>query len=71
MGSKTDQIKGYANKAAGKVKQGVGKVIGNERMRAKGAAQAVKGEAQKTMGRTEAAVKDAADQLADKVHEKF
>ena len=29
MGSKTDQIKGYANEAAGKVKQGVGKAIGN------------------------------------------
>jgi len=39
MGSKADQIKGYANEAAGKVKQGVGKVIGNDRLRAKGAAQ--------------------------------
>jgi uncharacterized protein YjbJ (UPF0337 family) len=26
LGSKTDQIKGYANEAAGKVKQGVGKL---------------------------------------------
>jgi len=27
MGSKTDQIKGYANEAAGKVKQGVTKML--------------------------------------------
>jgi uncharacterized protein YjbJ (UPF0337 family) len=71
MGSKTDQIKGYANKAAGKVYQGVGKAIGNERMRAKGAAQEVKGEAQKTMGRAKGTVKGAADELADKAHEKL
>jgi uncharacterized protein YjbJ (UPF0337 family) len=32
MGSKTDKIKGYANEAAGKIKQGVGRVIGNEQM---------------------------------------
>ena len=38
MGSKTNQIKGYANEAAGKVKQGVGKAIGNDRLRTKGAA---------------------------------
>ena len=28
MGSTTDKIKGYANEAAGKVKQGVGKAVG-------------------------------------------
>ena len=31
MGSKTDRIKGYANEAGGKIKQGVGKAIGNDR----------------------------------------
>ena len=36
MGSKTDKIKGYANEAAGKIKQGVGRVIGNEQMEAEG-----------------------------------
>jgi uncharacterized protein YjbJ (UPF0337 family) len=39
MGSKTNQIKGHANEAAGKVKQGVGKAIGNDRLRTKGVAQ--------------------------------
>jgi uncharacterized protein YjbJ (UPF0337 family) len=38
MGSKTDQSKDYANEAAGKVKQHVGKAIDNDRLRAKGAA---------------------------------
>jgi uncharacterized protein YjbJ (UPF0337 family) len=71
MGSKTDKIKGYANEAAGKVTQGVGKAIGNDRMRAKGAAQEVKGEAQKAMGRAKGAVKGAADKVADKAHEKL
>ena len=30
MGSKTDQIKGLANQAAGKLKQGVGKITGSK-----------------------------------------
>ena len=47
MGSTTDKIKGYANEAAGKAKQGVGKVTGNDKMRAEGAAQEAKGDAQK------------------------
>jgi uncharacterized protein YjbJ (UPF0337 family) len=71
MGSKTDQIKGYANKATGKVRQGIGKAIGNDRMRAKGAAQEVKGEAQKAMGKVKGAVKGAADKVADKAHKKL
>jgi hypothetical protein len=41
MGSTTDKIKGYANEAAGKLKQGVGKAVGNDRLRAKGAAQEI------------------------------
>ena len=61
MGSKTDQIKGYANEAVGKVKQGVGKAIGNDRLRAKGAAQEAKGDAQKAVGKAKGAIKDVAD----------
>jgi uncharacterized protein YjbJ (UPF0337 family) len=67
MGSTTDKIKGYANEAAGKVKQGVG----NDRLRAKGVAQAIKGDAQKTMGKAKGAIKDAADKVADKAHKKL
>jgi uncharacterized protein YjbJ (UPF0337 family) len=71
MGSTSDKIKGYANEAAGKVKQGIGKAVGNDRLRAEGAAQEVKGEAQKTVGKAKSAVKDAADKIADKAHEKL
>ncbi|HEX2461253.1 MAG TPA: CsbD family protein [Vicinamibacterales bacterium] len=41
MGSKTDQIKGLANQAVGKVKKGVGKITGSKETQAKGAAQEV------------------------------
>jgi uncharacterized protein YjbJ (UPF0337 family) len=71
MGTKTDQIKGYAKEAAGKVKQGVGKSIGNDRLRAKGAAQEAKGDAQKAVGKAKGAIKDVADKIADKAQKKL
>lgn len=71
MSSTSDKIKGYANEAAGKLKQGVGKALGNDRLRAKGIAQKMKGEAQKAMGHGKGAIKDAADEVADKAHEKL
>jgi uncharacterized protein YjbJ (UPF0337 family) len=71
MGSTTDKLKGYANEAAGKVKQGVGKAVGNDRLRANGVAQEAKGEAQKAVGNVKGAVKDAADNVARKAHEKL
>ncbi len=63
MSSTTDKIKGRANEAAGNVKQGLGKVTGNDRLVAEGKAQELKGEAQKTVGD----VKDGAKNLADKI----
>ena len=71
MGSTTDKIKGHANKAVGKVKQGVGQAVGNDRLRAKGAAQAAKGDVQKTIGKAKVAIKDAADKVAGKAHKKL
>lgn len=71
MSSTSDKIKGYANEAAGKLKQGVGKAVGSDRLRAKGAAQKMKGEAQRALGQAKGAVKDAADKVADKAHEKL
>jgi uncharacterized protein YjbJ (UPF0337 family) len=61
MGSTTDKIKGYANEAAGNVKQAVGKAIGNDRMRAEGAVQERKGEAQQAVGKAKDAVKKIVD----------
>ncbi|NVH63848.1 CsbD family protein [Pseudomonas simiae] len=46
-----------ANEAIGNVKQGVGKVTGNEKLQVEGAIQEKKGEAQQVVGK----VKDAVD----------
>ena len=45
MGSATDKASGLANEAIGNVKQGVGKVVGSEKLKAQGAAQELKGDA--------------------------
>ena len=50
MGSTSDKVAGYANQAAGSVKQGVGKAVGSEELQVKGAAQDLKGKAQVAVG---------------------
>jgi len=71
MGSKSDQIKGLANQAAGKLKQGVGKVTGSKETQARGVAQEVKGKAQQTMGKGKSVVKETANKVADKANKKL
>jgi len=61
MSSTSDKIKGLANEAAGNVKQGVGKMTDNDRLRAEGKAQEIKGEAQQAVGKAKDAVKDGVD----------
>ena len=58
MGELTDKAKGLANEAAGNVKQGLGKMTGNDELRAKGFAQERKGEAQKVSGNVKGALGD-------------
>ena len=58
MGELKDKAKGLANEAAGNVKQAVGKATGNERLRAEGAAQERKGEAQNLKGKVAGALGD-------------
>ena len=41
MGSTTDKIKGTANEAIGKAKQGLGEATGNERLEGEGVLQEV------------------------------
>ncbi len=60
MSSTTDKAKGYANEAACKIKQGVGKAVGNDRLEAEGAAQEVKGNVQVGVGKVKDAAKDGA-----------
>ncbi|MGL4324186.1 MAG: CsbD family protein [Beijerinckiaceae bacterium] len=45
-----DKVSGLANEAVGNVKQGVGKVVGSDKLHAEGLAQEAKGEAQKFAG---------------------
>jgi len=63
MSGTGDKIKGYANEAVGNVKQGVGKLVGSDKMRAEGAAQEVKGEAQQAIGSVKNAASDAHDSV--------
>lgn len=61
MSSTTDKIKGMANEAAGAVKQGVGKAVGNRDLEVKGAVQKKKGEAEQAVGKAKDAVKGVID----------
>lgn len=71
MSSTTDKVSGYANQAAGTVKQGVGKVIGSEELQVKGAVQELKGKAQVAVGDVKEIVKDGADTAADEINRKL
>lgn len=71
MGSTTDKVSGLANEAMGKVKQGVGNAVGNDRLATAGAVQEAKGAAQKAVGDAKAAVKDGADKVAETINRKL
>ncbi len=61
MSSTTDKVKGVANDVIGNAKQGIGKMTGDNKLRAEGVAQELKGEAQKAVGDTKSALKNAAN----------
>jgi uncharacterized protein YjbJ (UPF0337 family) len=61
MGATTDKIKGTANEAMGKAKQGIGEATGSDRLQGEGVIQEVKGKGQKAMGDAKEAVNKAAD----------
>ncbi|WGJ16332.1 CsbD family protein [Methylocapsa sp. D3K7] len=63
MSSTTDKIKGMANEAAGVVKQGAGKAVGNPNLEVEGVLQKGKGEAQQAVGKAKDAVKKVIDKV--------
>jgi uncharacterized protein YjbJ (UPF0337 family) len=65
MGSTTDKASGLANEAIGRAKQGVGNVVGSDKLKTEGAAQELKGDAQKATGDAKAAVKHAVNKTAE------
>ncbi len=71
MGSATDKIKGVANEAIGKAKQGLGEATGSDKLKGEGALQEAKGHGQQAVGDAKAAAKDAADKAADFVNKKL
>ena len=64
MGSTTDKIKGTANEAMGKAKQGIGEATGSDRLKGEGVVQEVKGKGQQAMGDAKDAAKEAMDRAA-------
>lgn len=71
MGSASDKAAGLGNEAMGKIKQGIGSVTDNDKLRAEGVSQELKGKGQQALGDAEEAVKSAADKAADAVHRKL
>jgi uncharacterized protein YjbJ (UPF0337 family) len=67
MGSTADKVKGAANEAAGKVKQGVG----SDRLQGEGVIQEVKGKGQQALGDAKEATKDAIDKAAAAANKKL
>jgi uncharacterized protein YjbJ (UPF0337 family) len=64
MSSTTDKVSGLTNEAIGKAKQGVGNLVGPDKLKAEGAGQELKGDAQKAAGDAKSAVKDATNKTA-------
>lgn len=56
----TNRIEGAGRKAVGAVKETVGKVVGNDRLRVEGAAEKAVGSAQNAIGKAQ-------DKMADKL----
>jgi uncharacterized protein YjbJ (UPF0337 family) len=65
MSGTSDKAAGIANEVVGKVKQGVGSVVGSDKLKSEGAAQEAKGDAQKAVGDAKNATKHAIDKTAD------
>ncbi len=65
MSGTADKLKGLANEAIGKTKQGLGEVTGSDKLKAEGIAQEAEGETQQAIGNAKNATKDAIDKTAD------
>lgn len=60
MSINKSQVKGRVTEAKGMIKEAAGKLVGNERLEAKGKIQKVIGETQAKFGDVKASIKDAA-----------
>ena len=71
MSSTSDKAAGLTNEAIGNIKQGVGKLVGNEKLQAEGKLQEIKGEGQQALGDAKDAAKTDADRAADSINRKL
>jgi uncharacterized protein YjbJ (UPF0337 family) len=62
-----DELDGKARAAKGKVKQGIGDITDNERLRDEGVADEAAGETQETIGRGRRKVGEAIEDLGEKL----
>ncbi|PZN93700.1 MAG: CsbD family protein [Alphaproteobacteria bacterium] len=53
-----DRIDGIGNQAGGKIKEGVGKLVGDKKMETEGQAQQVKGKVENAAGGVKDAIRD-------------
>ena len=71
MGSTADKVKGAANEAVGKAKQGVGEAVGSDRLQGEGVIQEVKGKGQQALGDAKEATKETIDKAAAAANKKL
>jgi len=64
MGSTADKVKGAANEAIGKAKQGLGEATGSDQLQGEGVIQEVKGKGQQALGDAKEATKEAVNKAA-------
>jgi len=62
-----DELDGKGESAKGKIKQGVGDLTDNDRMREQGAADEMKGDVQEGFGKARRKVGDAIEDVGDKL----
>jgi uncharacterized protein YjbJ (UPF0337 family) len=63
MSNESDKGEGTAEKIGGKIKQGVGKLIGDEQMEAEGRAKELRGEARQEEAKAEERAKGSLEEL--------
>jgi len=71
MGSTADKVKGAANEAVGKAKQGVGEAVGSDRLQGEGVIKEVKGKGQQALGDAKEATRDAVNKAAAAANKKL
>jgi len=69
--SASDKIKGAANEAIGSAKQGIGKIVGSDKLKVEGVAQEVLGKAQVAVGKAKETIKKGATAAADAINKKL